>query len=306
MFPPANAPAPAQQWVRDVTNRASAIQTASTTTERNAYALAGNAKIAYELIDDRIANIDSFTNGLLEQAFYDNSLAGYTDLSALPVLYEYASGSYQVKTGIVQRLSFASYNDLTVTTDGFIQAFTTDVTASTIANDHNLLPMIQATVPPLSIMYDDGRYVENGTSYASRWTVENLEQFVGFNTPGNSVPSTASSTYSQSPPGYHPDNGNVQIRHSRDGYTGYSMRYTREWLMAYMDAVVEYTNGVSPPPAGARYLPPDVNQVEIIMGYYYDIYTSGVATNILYLNDNRLTFSAGATFVLEGIKNLGY
>jgi hypothetical protein len=257
------------------------------------------------LVSERIANINSFANGLFEQGAYSNSVASYAELSALPILYQYTSGNFNVKACVTQRIPFSKYNELTVTADGFFNSFTTDAAATGISFERPVLPMIQATIPSLAIMLADGQYIENRLTYASRWTVENFETFTNYNIPGNSVPGEYSSTYGQAPPGYHPNNGNTQIRYSRDGYTGYSMKYTRQWLMEYMNAIVDYTTINTPPPAGARYYPPDVNLVEILVGYYYQEYI-GAATNALYVNDPRLTFAAGSTFILEGIRNTGY
>lgn len=306
MFPESAAPPESQAWVRDINDRAARLSRAASSAERNAYTLASTSKSASALISDRISNINTFTTGLFEQGIYSDTTNTFASLDGKPTLYEYASGDFQVKTSIVRRIPFSRYNELTVTADGFLNSFTTDAAATGIDGSRPVLPMIQATIPSLSIMFADGRYIEGQLTYASRWTVENFEPFAGYNIPGNVVPTQYSSTYGQLPPGYHPDNGNVQIRHSRDGYTGYSMKYTRSWLMEYMQAIADYTQVNNPPPAGARYYPPDVNLVEIIVGYFYQPYTSATATNNLYINDSRLTFNAGVTFSLEGIRNMGY
>jgi hypothetical protein len=73
-----------------------------------------------------------------------------------------------------------------------------------------------------------------------------------------------------------------------------------------MQAVTDYTTEAFPPPVGSRYLAPDVNRIDIVLGYYYQPYVSGTPTNVLYINDARLTFNAGNTFSFEGIRNLGY
>ena len=306
MLPEPNAPGECQAWVRDVSKRTDVVSRHASRTEGNAYALAGNAKTTYELLGNRIENIGTFTTGLFEQDMVEHSMETYATLDALPVLYEYAAGDFQVKTAVVDRISFAKYNSLTVTTDGFLRSFTTDVTATGIPVDRPLLPMVQATIPSLGIMLSNGTYVPDQLTYASRWTVENFEPFAGYNIPGNVVPAAYSSTYGQGPPGYHPDSGLTQIRHSRDGYTGYSMTYTREWLIEYMNAITQYSNDNVALPSGARFYPPDVNLIDIVLGYYYQPYTSVTSTNLLYINDARLSINAGATFVTEGIRNMGY
>lgn len=306
MFPESSAPPESQAWVRDVSDRASSGGRKAASNERNAYSLAAASKSASALVSQRIANINTFTTGLFEQGIYSDTVGSFAALDAKPTLYEYASGDFQVKNSVIQRIPFSRYNELTVTADGFLNSFTTNAAATGIDGGRPVLPMIQATIPSLAIMLPDGRYIEGQLSYASRWTVENFEQFLPYNIPGNVVPNAYSSTYAQAPPGYHPDNGNVQIRQSRDGYTGHSMKYTRQWLMEYMQAIADFTQINTPPPAGAKYYPPDVNLVEIVLGYFYQPYTSATATNTLYINDNRLSFNAGATFSLEGIRNMGY
>lgn len=306
MFPESNAPAPSQGWVRNVTERASVVSSAASRTERNALALSGSIKSSYELVDNRIANIGSFTTGLFEQGMYDNEVSTFAALDSLPRLYTYTSGSFEERAAIVGRIPFARYNELTVTADGFMESFTTDVTATTIDITRPVQPMIVATIPPFPRMNADGSYVANSLSYDPRWTVESFEPFLNYNIPGNVVPTAYSSTYGSGTQGYHPRSGGVLTRKSRDGYTGYSMKYSRSWLVDYMQAILDYTNNASPPPAGARYYVPDINQIEIIVGYYYTPYTSATATNTLYVNDTRLQFTTGSTFVLEGVKNLGY
>lgn len=305
MFPESNAPIPSQAWVRDVSDRASAAQRHSTMTERNAYALAGNVKTAYELIDNRIANIDTFTNGLFEQKAYTHEVTSYAALDAVPTLYDYTDGSYQEYAVTTHTIPFAQYNDLTITGDGSFIGYTTDATATDISITRPIRPMIQATIPPLGLLLSDGRYFPNSLSYASRWTVENFEPFTDYNIPGNSVASAYSSWYGQVGPAYFPPSGLTSVNYSIDGYTSYAMHYTREWLMDYMDAILRYTTANTPPPAGGRYLAPDVNLVDIKLGYYYHLWI-GSPTTVLFLDDARLNYTAGATFSLQGTKNMGY
>lgn len=306
MLPEPNAPTAAQPWVRNVTNRSEAILGKATRTEHNAYALAATAKSAYELLGNRIVNIDTFTTGLFEQGSYSNELSSYAELSSLAPLYTYASGDYQEHAVIVRKIPFARYNALTVTASGHVNAFATSSTATDINSVRPLRPMITAQIPPLPIMRSNGSYEPNGLTYAERWTVENFEPFLDYNIPGNVIPDSFSTEYSQGPPGMHPGNGTNQVRESRDGYVGYSMRYTREWLLDYMRAIADYATENSPLEAGSYYLPPDVNQVNIFLGYFYRTWESSTANNNLQINDNRLTFDAGSTFILEGIRNLGY
>lgn len=306
MLPDSNVPTPALPWARDVGNRAVAASAAASITEGNAYAIANSAKAAYELIDGRISNIDTFTTGLFQQDTATTKVSSYSQLSAIPLLYQYTSGDFDVRACVTKRIPFAQYNELTVTADGFFQGYTTNTGATAIPQSPSLLPMIMATIPALPRMNADGSYTPNGLVYASRWTVENFEPSLNYNIPGNIVPTIYGSTYAQAGGGFHPDfSASTQIRISRDGYSGYSMKYTREMLMDYMDAVRDYTTENFPPPAGAKLYAPDVNQVEILLGYYYRVY-QGAATNDLYINDNRLAFTGGATFVLEGIRNMGY
>lgn len=305
MFPESSAPPTSQAWVRNVSERAAERFRHANRTERNSYSLAANTKSAYELISNRIANIGTFTTGLLEQEMYSGSLVDYAQLAALPVLYEYASGDTQVKTAITHRIPFAKYNELTVTADGYNYMRTTSTSATDLTGNP-LMPMIMATIPPLGLMQANGTYVQNQLTYASRWTVENFEPFTNYNIPGNVVPNDYSQTYGASGPAvYHPLSGTTQNKIQRDGYSSYSMKYTREWLNEYMQSILEYTTENTPPPAGARYFPPDVNQVEIILGYYYRIYT-GPGTNVLMVNDPRMIFEAGATYSLEGVRNMGF
>jgi hypothetical protein len=306
MFPESNAPAETQPWVRDVSDRAYKAQVKAGVTERNAYAMAGTNKSALELISGRIANIDTFTTGLFEQERQVDSHDSYAALNSLPVLYQYNSGDFRYVAAVTKRIPFSEYKELTVTADGIFNGWTTSGTATSIGVYSSLLPMIMATIPPLARMNANGSVTQDATAYDPRYTVENFEQFAAYNIPGNVVPAEPSSTFSPVEPGYHPEfSGVTSVTRFRDNYTGYSMRYTREWLTEYMEAIRVYTTNISPPPAGAYYYAPDVDRVEIILGYYFQEYI-GAATNVLYLNDNRLSFKAGNTFSLEGIRNMGY
>lgn len=304
MFPDSNAPKESQPWVREVTTRADATRRAAASTESNAYSLSASAKSSYELIDNRIANIGSFTTGLFEQGRYFYRVDNYSELAGLQSLYNYADGSFQEYAAVTKRIPFAQYNELTVTADAEWHGYTTDNTSASISEVRPLRPMIMATIPPLPRMSASGAYTPNGTTYASRWTVENFEPFLDYDIPGNVVASAFSATYGQDL-GYYP-NAPAQIKVSRDGYTGYSMKYTRQWLTEYMLAIRDYTMENSPPAAGSYYLPPDVNQIEIVLGWYYRVYTSVTPTNDLHINDNRLIFTSGSTFIFEGIRNMGY
>lgn len=305
MFPDANAPAPVQPWVRAVSTRADKVQRDSTRTEHNAYNLAFSAKSSYELIDSRIANIDTFTTGLFSQGQYSDSVNSYAALSNMAKLYDYPDGNYHEYTAVVQRIPFAKYNELTVTASSDVHSYTTSGTATGINRDRPLRPMIMATIPTLPVIRANGSFEESGLGYAARWTVENFEPFLDYDIPGNLVPNSYGANYGQTV-GYHPSfSPSILTTHSVDGYNGYSMKYTRQWLTEYMDAIRVYTMEVLPPPPGDFYLAPDVDQVEIILGWFYRAYTAGTDDN-LNLNDNRLSFTADTAFILEGIRNLGY
>lgn len=307
MFPEANAPAPTQQWVRAVEERLSKVNRTATSVERNAYNLADSTRASYEHIDNRVANINNFTTGLFDQVAYSDSQSDYAGLSSLPLLYQFASGNFETRAAVLQRIPFAKYTDLTVQIDGAFQGYTTSTTATGIARDRDVIPMCMATIPPLARMNANGSLTENALTWGSRWTVENFEPFVNYTIPGNTVPNSFSSSYGQATVGYHPDfSPTTQTQKTLDGYTGYSMRYTRQWLTEFMDAIRVYSTNSNPPPAGAYYYAPDVNQIEIIVGYFYSPYTSATATNVLHVNDSRLAFSTSGTFLFDGVKNLGY
>ncbi len=302
-FPDANAPSESQPWVRDVTPRADVVRRRASMSESNASSLATTAKTAYELIDNRIANIGTFTTGLFDQDRSVSAVTSYASLDAIPLLYEYIDGSYTERACVAKRIPFSKFNELTITADADLHEYTTSAVPSSINTTRPLRPMIQATIPPLPWISGSGTYLENGTSYASRWTVENFEPSVDYDIPGNVVPDSFSNNYGQAG-GYHPDApGTVTL--SRDGYTGYSMKYTRQWLTDYMEAIRKYTMDNFPPSSG-RYLAPDVNRVEILLGWYYRIYLGGDTSAIFAINDSRLVFNSTSTFVSESIRNLGY
>lgn len=306
MFPESNAPAPCQPWVRDVTNRAAATNRRAASTERNAYSLASAAKSSYALISDRIENIGSFTTGLFEQENISDTRDSYTSVGDLPVLYAYPSGDFLISTGLLKAISFNKYDELTVTADTRHSMWTTSSAVTNIGVSSGFLPMIMATVPPLASMSATGVFNPNALNYGTRWTVENFAPFVDFQMPGNNVPDFPSAVHDINVTGFHPEfSSTTQITNSKDNYTGYSMRYTRDWLMQFMEAVKDYATANSPLPAGSFYYPPDVDQVQIVLGYYVRSYIGGT-TSTAYLNDSRLSFTSDTSFSLEGVRNLGY
>lgn len=306
MLPESNAPKEANPWVRNVSNRALSIQSAASRAEANANALASANRSAMALVSSRVENVDSFTTGLFEQDSQVDVVNSWAALNALPVLYEYTDGNFRVVASVTKRIPFSRYNELTVTADGRLNSWTTSAGISGISSN-TCIPMIQATIPPLSLMLADGRFLPNSLTYASRWTVENFEPFAGYNIPGNVAPTIASSSLGfTTDGGYHPEfSPSIAVTSSLDNSTGYSMRYTRQWLSEYMEAIREYTTTNNPPPAGARYYAPDVNMVEIVVGYYFREFTSTPGTT-LYINDNRLSFTSSNTFSFEGVRNMGY
>lgn len=306
MFPNANAPKPCQPWVRNVTDRADALNRQSTRVESNAYSMANTAKTSYELIDDRITNINTFTTGLFEQDMYSITLDTYTEIESKPILYQYASGNFDVRAAVTQRIPFARYNELTVTADGAIGAYTTAAASTDISIDKPLLPMVMATIPSMDRINPDGSFTTNAFGYDTRWTVENFESFLDYDIPGNLVPSAYTSTFLGDNAFYPGYSTTLRAVHHMDGYSSYAMKYTREWLMDYMLAIRDYSMANFPPSNGGTLLPPDVNRVEILIGFYYQPYTSLTPTNSLFINDSRLVFSSTNTFILEGIRNMGY
>lgn len=306
MFPNANAPVPSQPWVRNVTERADTLNRQATRTESNAYALANSAKTSYELIDDRITNIDTFTTGLFEQDMHGITLDTYAEIQTKPILYQYASGNFDVIAAVTRRIPFSKYNELTVTAGGSIHSYTTAAAATDISIDKPVLPMVMATIPAMDQMNPDGSFTTNAFGYDSRWTVENFESFLDYDIPGNLVPSAYTSTNVGSDGFYPRYSTTLRAELFVDGWTSYAMKYTREWLMDYMIAIRDYSMENFPPSNGGILLPPDVNRVEIVLGFYYQPYTNPAPTNSLFINDNRLVFTSSNTFILEGIRNMGY
>lgn len=308
MFPDSNAPKEANPWVRIATERAQSVQNAAARLERNAYAFAASTKDAMASISNRVQNVGSLTTGLFEQENHYASVTSFAQMDALPKLYASDSVNYRTAVAVTKRIPFAKYNELTVNVDGHISLWTTASGTSGFATTtRNCIPIVQATIPPIGMITSNGNYNPNGFNYASDWTVERFESFANYDIPGNVVPAAWGSRYDIASVGYHPEfSSSSTIQLADDGWTGYSMRYTRQWLMEYMQAVTDYTTVNFPPPAGGRYLPPDVNRVEIILGWHFLSYINATPSPFLFINSPGTNLFAENTFSSEGVRNLGY
>src|SRR5690606_23091885 len=143
----------------------------------------------------------------------------------------------------------AQFNELIVTADGRSSVWTTSTLNRTFAHSiTQCIPFIQATIPPMSVLAEDGTYLPNTFSYASDWTVENFETFAWYTISANILPGAWPSAYSQESLGDHLEfSASTNVPRSVDAFTAYSLRYSREPLQAYMVGVAAYTNTTFPP-----------------------------------------------------------
>jgi hypothetical protein len=308
MLPEANAPKECNPWVRSVSDRTTAVQQQASRVEANAYAHAASTKNVMSDISTRVQNVGTLAKRLFQQEVHYASVNSYSQMSDLPVLWTRTSGDLRTYAVETKRIPFAQFNELIVTADGRSSVWTTSTLNRTFAHSiTQCIPFIQATIPPMSVLAEDGTYLPNTFSYASDWTVENFETFAGYNIPGNIIPSVWPSAYYQESLGYHPEfSASTNVRRSVDGFTGYSMRYTREWLQAYMVGVADYTNTTFPPSIpNAKYLPPDVNLVDIVVGWRF-VESLVTDTSFWHLNNSQISLFSENTFSFEGVRNMGY